>query len=45
MPGACVQVKEGARYEARRAEIEAFNKAHPWLKRGISLTHCRRARA
>ena len=35
------QVKEGARYEDRRREIAAFNRAHPWLKRGISITHCR----
>lgn len=36
-----VQVKEGARYEERRAEIDAFNARHPWVKRGISMTHCR----
>lgn len=35
------QVKEGARYKERRAEIDAHNARHPWVKRGISMTHCR----
>jgi xanthine dehydrogenase molybdopterin-binding subunit B len=35
------QVKKDADYERRRKEVKAFNKEHLWVKRGISMTHCR----
>jgi xanthine dehydrogenase large subunit len=32
------QLAESAGYAARRAEVAAFNTAHPWRKRGLALT-------
>ena len=32
------ELRVKADYEARRAAVEAFNREHPYLKRGISLT-------
>ncbi|BDA48926.1 probable indole-3-acetaldehyde oxidase [Coccomyxa sp. Obi] len=34
-------VKKEAEYEKRRQEVDEFNSKHKWVKRGISMTHCR----
>ncbi len=39
----CVQMKESSDFLKRREEVTEFNKKHKWLKRGISMTHCRYA--
>jgi xanthine dehydrogenase molybdopterin-binding subunit B len=35
------QVKKDAEYEERYKEVVEFNSKHKWVKRGISMTHCR----
>lgn len=37
------QMKKDSDFLKRREEVAAFNKKHKWLKRGISMTHCRLA--
>ena len=37
------QMKKDSNFLKRREEVAAFNKKHTWLKRGISMTHCRLA--
>ena len=37
------QMKKDSDFLKRREEVAAFNKRHKWLKRGISMTHCRSA--
>jgi len=38
-----VQMKKSSDFLKRREEVTEFNKKHKWLKRGISMTHCRYA--
>ena len=38
-----VQMKKSSEFLKRREEVTEFNKKHKWLKRGISMTHCRYA--
>lgn len=37
LPRMWAQLKAATRFEARLAEVQAFNAAHPWRKRGLSL--------
>ena len=36
-----VQMKKDSDFLKRREEVARFNKKHKWVKRGISMTHCR----
>ena len=34
-------MKKDSDFLKRREEVAAYNKKHKWVKRGISMTHCR----
>ena len=36
-----MQMKKDSDFLKRREEVAEFNKKHKWVKRGISMTHCR----
>ena len=36
-------MKKDSDFLKRREEVACFNKKHKWVKRGISMTHCRSA--
>ena len=38
-----MQMKKDSDFLKRREEVAAYNKKHKWVKRGISMTHCRSA--
>jgi len=40
-PRARARRQDACQYEARLAEVEAFNRDNLWRKRGISMTTCR----
>ena len=35
------QMKKDSDFLKRKDEVADFNSTHKWLKRGISMTHCR----
>ena len=35
------QMKKDSDFLKRKDEVADFNSKHKWLKRGISMTHCR----
>ena len=40
--GICfAQMKKDSDFLKRKDEVADFNSKHKWLKRGISMTHCR----
>ena len=39
--GNATQMKKDSDFLKRREEVAAYNKKHKWVKRGISMTHCR----
>ncbi|PSC73608.1 indole-3-acetaldehyde oxidase-like [Micractinium conductrix] len=41
LPRLWARLKESAGYEARCAEVAAFNLSNPWVKRGLGMTHTR----
>ncbi|KAK9918869.1 hypothetical protein WJX75_007680 [Coccomyxa subellipsoidea] len=41
LPRIWAKVKKDAEYKERYKEVVEFNSKHKWVKRGISMTHCR----
>lgn len=41
LPRLWERVKASASYQQRSAEVAAFNRGSPWVKRGLGLTHTR----